>query len=585
MFQKVFAYAGPYKKKTILAAAVIFLAVLMSVIPFIFVYQVIAPAVQGKPMTAGYISLRVLGVLICLALHACLYVKGLSLSHDAAYNILMHLRVSLQRRMENLPLGVIQAKGTGSIKRLFVDDVDSIEMLLAHALPEGFGNVAIPVVVYISMFFVDWKLALMSLASLPVGMTAMCAMYSIGVKGMKNYYEAGQVMNNTIIEYINGMEVVKVFNRDGESYERFERDIRSYRDFTLSWYKACWPWMAVYNSVLSCTLLLTLPLGSWAVLKGYSTLPDLILVMCLSLSIGIPLLKAMGFLPSLPQINYKISALEQMLDAEPLKQAPGKGFRGTGSRVVFSDVSFAYESDPAADHVSLTINEGEKTALVGESGSGKSTLAKLLVHYYDVTQGTITLGGQDITEMSLEALNDQIAYMAQEQYLFNIPLIENIRLGRPEATDAEVMDAAKRAQCMGFIEKLPKGIHTMPGDGGKSLSGGQRQRIAIARAILKDVPVVVLDEATAFTDPENEEKLEKAISEVVKGETLLVIAHRLSSVRNADQIYVMEKGHIAASGRHEQLLESCPEYRKLWDAAQASAKWKVVEGKEEERYA
>ena len=374
-------------------------------------------------------------------------------------------------------------------------------------------------------------------------------------------------------------------NRDGESYERFERDIRSYRDFTLSWYKACWPWMAVYNSVLSCTLLLTLPLGSWAVLKGYSTLPDLILVMCLSLSIGIPLLKAMGFLPSLPQINYKISALEQMLDAEPLKQAPGKGFRGTGSRVVFSDVSFAYESDPAADHVSLTINEGEKTALVGESGSGKSTLAKLLVHYYDVTQGTITLGGQDITEMSLEALNDQIAYMAQEQYLFNIPLIENIRLGRPEATDAEVMDAAKRAQCMGFIEKLPKGIHTMPGDGGKSLSGGQRQRIAIARAILKDAPVVVLDEATAFTDPENEEKLEKAISEVVKGETLLVIAHRLSSVRNADQIYVMEKGHIAASGRHEQLLESCPEYRKLWDAAQASAKWKVVEGKEEERYA
>ena len=242
-------------------------------------------------------------------------------------------------------------------------------------------------------------------------------------------------------------------------------------------------------------------------------------------------------------------------------------------------MTFAYDEEPAADHVDLTVRAGEKTALVGESGSGKSTLARLLVHYYDVQGGRITLGGQDIREMSLEALNSQIAYVAQEQYLFNLPLIENIRIGRPDATDEEVLQAAEKAQCTEFLDKLPDGIHTMAGDGGKQLSGGQRQRIAIARAILKDAPVVVLDEATAFTDPENEEKLEKAISEVVKGKTLLVIAHRLPSIKNADQICVMKKGRVDACGTHEELLRSCPEYQKLWKAAEESARWQMAERK------
>lgn len=597
MFRKVLEYAGPYKKKTALSAVVLLIAVAFSILPFFFVYQVITPLIMGEAVSMGYLGVRVLGVGICLVLHAVLYVKGLSMSHDAAYNILMRLRFFLQKRMENLPLGEIQEKGTGSLKRMFVDDVDSIEMLLAHALPEGLGNTAIPVIVYISLFLVDWKLALLSLASLPVGMLAMCVMYAIGSKGMVNYYEAGKVMNNTIIEYINGMEVVKVFNKDGDSYKRYEKDIRSYRDFTLDWYKACWPWMALYNSILPCTLILTLPLGSWFVLKGYSVLPDLILVMCLSLSMGLPLLKAMGFVPSLPQINYKIEALEGMMSAEPLKQTKD-GFRGQGRTVVFEDVSFSYQKSPdesgkkggrdnreeiVADHVSFTIREGTKTALVGESGSGKSTLAKLLVHYYDPKEGSITVGGQDIRDMSLEALNTQISYVAQEQYLFNTSLLENIRIGRLSASDEEVMEAARKAQCMEFIEKLPQGIHTSAGGGGKQLSGGQRQRIALARAILKNAPIVVLDEATAFTDPENEEKMEAAITEVVRGKTLLVIAHRLPSVKNADCICVMEHGKITASGTHLQLIKECPQYQKLWQANIESADWKVADKRKGER--
>ena len=580
MFKKVLEYAGPYKRLTMLSAFVILIAVLMSVLPFLFVYQIITPLVMGEAVDVTYIGIRVLGVAACLILHACFYIKGLSMSHEAAFNILFRLRVSLQKRMEKLPLGEIQEKGIGSMKRMFVDDVDSIELLLAHALPEGFGNVTIPIIVYISLFAVDWKLALMSLASLPIGLLAMVVMYRIGMKDMKNYYAAGKVMNNTIVEYINGMEVVKVFNKDGESYKRFEKDITAYRDFTLSWYKACWPWMAIYNSILPCTLILTLPLGSWFVLKGYSTLADLILVMCLSLSLGVPLLKAMGFLPSLPQINYKIEMLENMFNTAPLKQTTDE-FKGNGHTVVFDGVSFAYKEETVADQINLTIPQGQKTALVGESGSGKSTLAKLLVHYYDTNQGTISIGGQDICQMSLEALNTQISYVSQEQFLFNTSLMENIRIGRLSATDEKVLEAAKKAQCMEFLEKLPKGIHTLAGDSGKQLSGGQRQRIALARAILKDAPIVVLDEAMAFTDPENEEKMEAAISEVVRGKTLLVIAHRLPSVKNADQICVMSKGKIIATGRHEELIVGCEEYQKLWNASIDSANWKVESAKED----
>ncbi|MFQ7103150.1 MAG: ABC transporter ATP-binding protein, partial [Anaerovoracaceae bacterium] len=568
-----FQYAGPYRTKTVMSGAVILLAVVFQVLPFLFVYRMITPLITGGVVEISHIAVCVAGVGICLVLNALLYVKGLSMSHEAAYNILMRLRVSLQGRMENLPLGKIQEKGTGSLKRMFVDDVDSIEMLLAHALPEGLGNTAIPVLVYASLFLIDWKLALLSLASLPVGLAAMCMMYSIGRRDMADYYKAGKIMNNTIIEYINGMEVVKVFNKDSDSYRRYRSDITAYRDFTIGWYRACWPWMALYNSILPCVSILTLPLGSWFVLRGYSQLPDLILVMCLSLSIGLPLLKALSFVPSLPQINYKIETLENIMSEEPLQQRP-EGFCGDDMTIRFNDVAFAYDDKVAVDKINMTVEEGSRVALVGESGSGKSTLAKLLVHYYDVDRGTITVGGQDIRDMSLAALNDRIAYVAQEQYLFNTSILENIRLGRPSASREEIMDAAQRARCMEFIGKLPEGIDTVVGGGGRQLSGGQRQRVAIARAILKDAPVVVLDEAMAFTDPENEEKLEQAISEVVRGKTLMIIAHKLPSVMNADVIYMMERGHIVGSGTHQQLLESCPQYQRLWQASVAGAEWR-----------
>ena len=592
MLNKVFNYAGSHKKSIHLASFIMLISVLMGVLPFIFAYQIINPLILGEQLEFSKLIILLLSILGCLVLQAVLGGLGLNVSHKAAYNTLFELRVSLQKKMENLPLGVIEEKGTGAIKKMFIDDIGSLEALLAHSLPEGLANLVVPVIVYIALFFIDWRLALMSLASIPLSIVAMMIMYSVGMKKMEPYYMASGKMNNTIIEYVNGMEVVKVFNKETESYKKFTEDISNYRDYALAWYKTAWGWMALYSALLPCTIILTLPLGGYFVYMGYANLSDLILVLCLSLSIGLPLLKALSFLPTMPQLNYKISALEQALNMEPIKQVKEE-FKGTDKTVFYDNVSFGYQLSKMGENgqsenyikdvihnVSFIAKFGEKTAIVGESGSGKSTLAKLLIHYYDVLDGSISIGGQNLQDMSLEALNKQISYVAQDQYLFNTSLLENIRVGNLSASDEEVMEAARKARCMEFLDKLPKGIHSLAGEAGKMLSGGERQRISLARAILKNAPIIVLDEATAYADPENEEKMEAAIAELVRGKTLIVIAHKLPSIIDADQILVMDKGYLVAKGKHQDLLESSEEYRKLWNATMFSKDWKISKNKE-----
>lgn len=574
MFKKVAPYMGEYKKYTVRAVILMCVGIVANVMPYFFLYQIISPLTKGEFISLNYVMLRVLAVLLCEVIYSLSYVKGLTFSHISAYNTLKNLRVSLQGKLEKQSLGNIQSLGTGRIKKVFTEDIDMIELLLAHAIPEGIANIVIPILIIVLMFVVDFRLGLLSFVPLILGVFAMGMMMKQGFAKMNAYYESAAVMNNTIIEYVNGMEVVKVFNKDGDSYKKFGEVVRNYRDFTLAWYKACWPWMAMYSSILPCLALFILPVGAYWVISGTLALDKLILVLCMSFAVGPSVLKALNLAGKFPQLDYKITELENLMDKPPLKEGTSK-FTGKNRNIKFENVKFGYEDKEILHGVNLDLKQGSTTALVGESGSGKSTLAKLLVHYYDLNDGKITIGGQDITDMSLEALNNEVSYVAQEQFLFNTTIYENILIGKPNATREEVLEAARRAQCDEFLTRLPNGIDTMVGDGGKQLSGGERQRISLARAILKNAPIIVLDEATAFMDPENEEKLNAAIDEITKDKTVFVIAHRLSTVKNADKICVMKDGQCIAADKHDKLIEGCPEYKKFWDASVSASTWKI----------
>lgn len=584
MISSVAPYMGKYKKYTALASVLTTVGIVASVVPYFFLYQLIVPLTRHELPDFQFVVLRVAAIFVCLAVYAIAYSRGLAFSHISAYNTLKNIRISLKDRLENQPLGNIKEIGTGQIKRVFTDDIDQIELLLAHAIPEGIANLTVPCVVILAMFFVDWRLTLLTLAVLPFGAFGMYMMMKAGTALMGDYYESAKKMNNTIIEYVNGMEAIKVFNKDGDSFRRFGEAVRGYRDFTLAWYKVCWPWMAVYNSTLPCLALFMLPFGGLMVLNGTIDLSQLVLVLCMSFSVGPAILRALSFGGKIPQLNYKIAELEKLMNGEPIK-AGTKAFEGKNHDVAFKGVTFTYNKGDADKEqageqqvlhgITLSLKQGTTTALIGESGSGKSTLAKLLVHFYDVTGGSISIGGQDITDMSLESLNNQISYVAQEQFLFNTSLYENILIGRPDASREEVLDAARRAQCDEFLSRFPRGIDTPAGDSGKQLSGGERQRISLARAILKNAPVIVLDEATAFMDPENEEKMNAAINEIIKDKTVIVIAHRLSSIKNADKICVLKAGNVIAEGTHDTLMQDCAEYQKLWKASTQAAEWRI----------
>lgn len=574
MIKKLFYYGKENNKTTILSIILLFFAALLLILPFLFIYQTIYAIVSEQKITTIFVLKEAMAILICLIIQAVLYVKGLSLSHKAAYGTIMNIRVSLQNKMEKLPLGIIESKGVGAFKKIFTDDIDSFEQLLAHAIPEGISNALGTLLVLLGIFSCDWRLGVLVLIIVPLGLIPVMLMYKIGNKGMANYYMASQIMNNTIIEYVNGMEVVKVFNKSGESYKKLKTAVNNYRDYTLKWYRSCWPFMAIYQSFLPYTLLFALPVGSILVMKGIVGVAPFILALCLALGLGAPLLRTISFMSVVPQIRYKIEELEKVLDSPPVKE--GQNFyQGKSYDICFEHVFFRYDEKEVLHDINLNIKTNTKVALVGESGAGKSTLAKLLIHYYDVNNGKIMIGNQNICDMRLEALNELIAYVSQDNFLFNMSLMENIRIGKPTASDEEVVAAAKKAQCMDFINRLSEGIYTKAGDSGNKLSGGERQRITLARAILKDAPIIVLDEATAFTDSENEIKIESVLSELVKHKTLIVIAHRLTTIVNAQQICILDKGNLVDCGTHKELLEKCEIYRNLWKANQDSTQWQI----------
>lgn len=573
-FARIFSYAREYKSKIYLAVILIFFSVIAGIIPYIITYDIIINFVESNTVTPGYLLLMAGFIALFLWLQSYLRTKGLDASHEAAYDTLMGMRIKFAEKMMKLPLGSISERGTGSYKKNFVDDIESIELILAHLIPEGLPYVIAPLLVYIILFILNWRLALLSIASGLIGIVTVMLMMKRGLKKMGKYYSSAQKMNSTIVEYISGMEVIKIFNRTTSSYEKYASSVENYKKYTLDWYKDSWNYMAIYGAVLPCTILFLLPVGTLFYIDGSLSLSTFIFSLLLSMSIGLPLVKLVGFLPLIPQLQFKTEQLEKTFAGEELKIID-KGITPENYDVHFKNVTFAYDKKDVINDVSFCARENSVTAIVGESGSGKSTLARLLVHFWDVKDGKIMIGGVNIKDMSFEKLMDLISYVSQDTFLFNISLMENIRIGKPDATNEEVVAAAKLARCHDFIMNMEDGYNTNAGDAGDKLSGGEKQRITIARAILKNAPIIILDEATAFTDPENEDKIQEALNQLTGGKTLIVIAHRLSTIVEADNIILMDEGDLVMQGTHDELLKKSDTYRTLWDSHMQSMSWDI----------
>lgn len=572
-FSKTFSYAKEYKNKIYLAIILIFFSVVSELITFILTYDIIINFIDNS-ITFEHIIIIGFAIIFFLFLKSIFYIKGLDFSHEAAYDTLMGMRIQFAEKMTKLPLGVINQKGTGSYKKNFVDDIEQVELILAHMIPEGLPYVIICILVFAMLFVLDWRLGLLTIASTSIGLVAIFRMIKSGVDKMVYYYESSKNMNSNIVEYIAGMEVIKIFNRTTSSYEKYSSSVEDYKKYTLDWYNESWNYMAIYASVLPCTILFTLPVGTLFYFQGTLALSTLIFALLISISLGSPLLKMVVFFPLIPRLSYQITELEETFAGEEL-QITDKSLKPENYGIEFENVRFAYDKTEVIKDVSFKVAENSVTALVGESGSGKSTLAKLLVHFWDLKDGKISIGGVNINGISFGDLMDLISYVSQDNFLFNESIMENIRIGKPTASDDEVIAASKLAQCHDFIVKLDQGYDTNVGDDGNKLSGGEKQRITIARAILKDAPIIILDEATTFTDSENEDKIQEAINSLVGKKTLIVIAHRLSSIVESDNIILMDDGKLLMQGTHEDLLENSNKYKLLWEAHVESLNWDI----------
>ena len=534
-------------------------------VPYVAAAKIIALLLAGQTELAAYTP-WLLTALCGYWLRTVLYNGALSISHKATYNILKTIRQMLLAKLPKLPLGTVMDTSSGKLKQIIVDQVDGMETTLAHLFPEMTANIAAPVLTILYLFVLDWRLALLSLVVFPVAFFFMMTVMGGYGKDYEGAVKATNEMSSTLIEYINGIEVIKAFNQGSKSYARLTEKVRYNAQYYVNWMKKSQLGMAMAYAFFPAQMLTILPVGWLLYLHGSLTAETFLTVIILALGMAAPIVAAFNFVDTLALVGTTVGQVDEILKGEEQDHG-NKPVTFANHDIALKDVSFGYHDDKEILHdVSLNIPEGKMTALVGPSGSGKSTLAKLAAGFWDVKQGTITMGGCDLKTIPLEQLYEQVAYVSQDNYLFDDTVRENIRMGRLNATDAEVEAAAHAAGCDSFIGELEHGYDTRVGGGGAHLSGGERQRIAIARAMLKDAPVIILDEATAYIDPENEAVIQKAVNHLVKDKTVIVIAHRLSTITGAANIAVVKDGGIAAQGTHEELLKSSLLYRDLWQA-------------------
>jgi ATP-binding cassette subfamily B protein len=550
-----------------LSAAIIsaLIGVLGGIFAYIAAAHIIIAMVNNKKALSYYLLWCGIGLAGYL-LRTLLYNFALALSHQAAFSILKEIRCQVLAKLPKLPLGTVLDTKSGKLKQIIVDQVESMETTLAHLLPEMTSNIVGPICVLIYLFVLDWRMALLSLVSLPIGMAFMMTIMKGYSKDWEGAVKTTQEMNETIVEYISGIEVIKAFNQGKHSYTKFSDRVKANASYYYNWMKRCQFNMSLAYSIAPTTLVAVLPVG-WLLYIG-GTLSTETFLTCIILSLGLvaPLLAAMGFIDNLAKIGTTVASVDEFLKGEE-QQHETMPVKLGKLDISLKNVSFGYLADKEILHeVNLNISAGSMTALVGPSGGGKSTIAKLIAGFWDVKSGSITLDGVDEKKIPLEQLYEQTAFVSQDNYLFDDTIMENIRMGRSSASNQEVIAVAKAAGCDHFIQKLEHGYDTKVGGGGTHLSGGERQRIAIARAMLKDAPIVILDEATAYIDPENEAIIQKAVAKLVQGKTVIVIAHRLSTITDADKIVVVKGGQIEAVGNHNTLLNSCPLYQSMWQA-------------------
>ena len=576
------SFAAPCRGKMAASVVLAILSVAGGFVPYLGVYQIIRLFLERQADWDGILF----WCGVCLAGYAVKvagYALSTMLAHVSAYTILEGLRLQAADRLMGAPLGEVESRPIGAMKSTIVDRIEDIEPPLAHMIPELSSNILLPLVVVAAMFSIDWRMGLALLATIPFALIPMAFGMRSYNKNYAAYMEANAHVNSVIVEYVEGIQVVKAFSQGERSYQKFAQAVSSFKAFTMDWYRCTWASMNLCLSILPTTLLGTLPIGIYLYQAGVLDPAQVTLCLMMALGIVTPLMSATAFINSIKSMQFAVKDTRELLDLPQLSQAE-QDAPLNDCDIQLHDVSFSYGGSDGKEvlhHLDLTIPQGKFTALVGPSGGGKSTIARLAARFWDVTGGSINLGGRDIRELPLKQLSREISFVTQDNFLFDCSLKENIRLGKPGASDEEVFAAARAAQCEEFIGRLEHGWDTAAGDAGKQLSGGERQRIAIARAILKDAPIVILDEATAFTDPENEDKIQRSIMALSKGKTLLVIAHRLSTIQNADQIVVLEKGQIVDRGTQRELLSRCPLYQALWAAHMGVRNWAVTSGEKE----
>ena len=560
--RQLFAFVGERNSKMRISILLAVLGEMFGIVPFLMVALLADELYRGTTTIQRVLFFSGIAA-ICQLIKMLLTWRSSLMSHKISFTILKNIREAITDRMAKVPMGVMLETPTGTFKNLIVDNVAKLEDSMAHFMPELPSNIAAPLCSILLIFILDWRMGLASLITIPLGILFFAAMMRGYGPRMENYMRSANDMNSSLVEYVSGIQVIKAFNRSASSYGKYSKSVNYFHDSTMEWWSQCWFWNAAARAVLPSTLLGTLPVGAWLYMEGTLSLPVFLISLVVPLGFVAPLMKVSEAMEQVSMIKGNLEQVTAFLKTPELVR-PSEPVSLGERTYQFEDVHFGYKETEVLHGISFQTRLGTMTAIVGPSGSGKSTIAKLMAGFWDVTSGSVRFGGQDIRQIPFEQLMGEISYVAQDNFLFDKSIRENIRMGNPAATDEEVEDAAKAANCHDFIMQLEQGYDTLAGDAGDRLSGGERQRITIARAMLKPSSVVILDEATAYADPENEALIQQAISKLVAGKTLIVVAHRLNTIRNADQILVVANGNIAGRGTQEELLRECPIYQKMW---------------------